>query len=424
MANGPAGFAEFVDVRGPAVVRAASLLELDDDLAQEAVVGALASAARQWRALSRDGSAEAEIRRHLHETLIAQSRRAQTFDAVPAPSAIADDAPGARHALATLTNRERVLVVLSGLESMSSREISALVHCSTDDVDADIETAAAKFRDAAGAAANAPLLPLLNSAASRDVPSDLADRALAASRAGGRRKLVSVVAGSVAVVAVVAAAVALLPESGGDTSADPVAANIEQWGIPDSAAPPRGLPSLAEQPIKTASMAYVVGGVPVVTDASTGEAHTVLSGRPTPEWYDGNVDGVATGLLRRGPPWTQAVLSPDGAWLLLVQATGNLQRGDATGDLYLVRIDTGAVIPVPEAKPVARAQGEASIADTVLAWAPGGGAFACVCGGKLGVFDVQPTAGRVVQTSASQQQVTDVAWGVSASSSDSRMATG
>ena len=411
MAKAPAGFAEFVDARGPTLVRTASLLEFDDAVALDAVVATLASATRQWRALSRDGNAEAEVRRNLHETLISQWRRAGTVDAVPSAEATRADATSARRALATLTNRQRALVVLSGYESVGSREVAALLRYSAEDVDADTASAVSQLRSAAGVAADAPLLPLLNSAASRDVPSDLADRALAASRAGGRRKLVSVVAGSVAVVAVVAAVVALLPESGGDTSADPVAANIEQWGIPDSAAPPRGLPSLAEQPIKTASMAYVVGGVPVVTDASTGDAHTVLAGHPTPAWYDGNVDGVATGLLRRGPPWTQAVLSPDGAWLLLVQASGNLERGDATGDLYLVRIDTGAVIPVPEAKPVARAQGEASIADTVLAWAPGGGAFACVCGGKLGVFDVQPTAGRVVQTTASQQQVTDVAWG-------------
>ena len=77
-------------------------------------------------------------------------------------------------------------------------------------------------------------------------------------------------------------------------------------------------------------MAYIAQGVPVVTDAATGDARTVLSGRPTPEWYDGNVDGVVTGLLRRGPPWTQAVLSPDGQWLLLVQAPVLVGRTDSS----------------------------------------------------------------------------------------------
>ena len=130
-------------------------------------------------------------------------------------------------------------------------------------------------------------------------------------------------------------------------------------------------------------MAYIADGVPVVTDAATGDARTVLAGRPQPEWYDGNVDGVVTGLLRRGPPWTQAVLSPDGEWLLLVQApvllgleTGSSSPGDRadstsigeslapTGDLYLVRISTGEVTPVSEADPVSDAQGVASVANT------------------------------------------------------------
>ena len=105
------------------------------------------------------------------------------------------------------------------------------------------------------------------------------------------------------------------------------------------------------------------------------------------------------------------MLSPDGEWLLLVQAQDSTERDSDTGHMYLVRIDTGVVTPVPDATPMTRAQGEASVADTVLAWAPGGGAFACVCDGKLSVFDVQPTAPRVVLTSASPQRVTDVAWG-------------
>ncbi len=96
-------------------------------------------------------------------------------------------------------------------------------------------------------------------------------------------------------------------------------------------------------------MAYVAGGVPVAIDAATGDARTVLAGQPQPAWYDGNVDGVVTGLLRRGPPWTQAVLSPDGEWLLLVQAQDSTERDADTGHMYLVRIDTGVVTPVPDA---------------------------------------------------------------------------
>ncbi|MCZ3389532.1 MAG: hypothetical protein LH645_10550 [Actinomycetia bacterium] len=392
-------------------MRTASLLELNDAIALDAVVASLASARRQWRALSRDGNAEAEVRRNLRETLIAHWQRTQTLDAVPPPDAVADDAPGARRALATLTNRQRALVVLSTYESMTSSEVTALLRCFGTDVDAETASAVAQLRNAAGVAVDTPLLPLLNSAASRDVPSDLADRALVASRAIRRRTFVVAAAATVILVAVAGGVVALFPTSVGAPKADPVTANIEQWGIPDDAPLPRGLPSLEEQPIDAASMAYIVGGVPVVTDGATGDAHTVLAGRPSPAWYDGNIDGVVTGLLRRGLPWTQAVLSPDGEWLLLVQATGNIDKLADTGHMYLVRVDTAVVTPVPDAKPIALAQGEASIADTVLAWAPGGGAFACVCSGKLSVFDVEPTAPRVVLTDASPNKVTDVAWG-------------
>ena len=95
-------------------------------------------------------------------------------------------------------------------------------------------------------------------------------------------------------------------------------------------------------------MAYIAQGVPVVTDATTGEARTVLAGSPTPAWYDGNVNGVVTGLLRRGPPWTQAVLSPDGQWLLLVQApvlVGRTDSGDPAGKPHRVELPSASPSP-------------------------------------------------------------------------------
>ena len=88
---------------------------------------------------------------------------------------------------------------------------------------------------------DAPLLPLLNAAASRDVPTDLADRAIEASRSGNRRVLAVATIGAVAVVAVAAVVVAVLPEGGSDTSSDPAAANVERWGIPDEVPTARGL---------------------------------------------------------------------------------------------------------------------------------------------------------------------------------------
>ena len=214
MANGPAGFAEFVDARGPALMRTASLLELDDAAAQDAVVVALGKAARQWRVLSRDGNAEAEARRHIHQTLVDRWRRHDAGNTVPPETALGEDSSSARQALAALTNRQRALVVLPGFDGLTSAEVAGLLRTSASDVQQDIDEAAARFRGAAGVAADAPLLALLNAAASREVPTDLADRAIEASRSGNRRVLAVAAIGLVALVALAAVVVAVLPEGG------------------------------------------------------------------------------------------------------------------------------------------------------------------------------------------------------------------
>lgn len=424
-----------MDARGAALARTASLLEVDEAFAQDAVVAALAKAARTWRALARDGNAETAVRHQLHEQVIGRWRREGLLNDIPDRSTVGADATMERQALATLSNRQRAIVVLVGYESLSIGEVADLLRTPSESAARQAREADAQLRAALRVTDAAPLLPLLNAAASREPADHLAQRALAASRSGGRRGYLVAIAAAALAVAVVGAATQLA--GAGDATGDPVAANIDRWGIPTELPAPRGLPSLAEEPIETASMAYVVGGKPVVVDAATGEARTVLAGKPQPAWYDGEIDGVTTGLFRQGPPWTQAVLSPDGAWLLLVQApvlVGRLQlegggadssisrsgRAESsvigqppgqTGDLYLVRISTGEVTPVPDARPVAGPQGIASVADTNLAWAPGGGAFACVCRGRISVYDLEPTVPRVLLLSKSPIAVTDVAWG-------------
>jgi DNA-directed RNA polymerase specialized sigma24 family protein len=411
VAKAPAGFTDFVETRAPSLTRTVSLLEMDDDAAEQALVSALGWSARRWRSISRDGNAESEVRQRLYGDVTSHWKRSGFLDAVPAASAVPDDASAGRHALASLTNRQRASIVLSAFESLNDGDVAALLRLKRDEVEPLTLDAAAQLRRAAGAPPDAPLLPLLNSAAVRDVPNDLTGRALAASRSGSRRGY-AIAAGAVAAVsAVVAGALLVAPGSDGSAPASAVPANVDRWGIPAEPPGPRRLPSLAEQPIAKASMAYVTQGVPVVTDAATGEARTVLGGRPQPEWYDGNVDGVVTGLLRRGPPWTQAVLSPDGQWLLLVQAPRDARGARATGELYLVRVATGEVVPLPDADPVARSQGVVSIADSAIAWAPGGGAFACVCDGRLRGFDLDKATpmARAMWTTAAKY--TDVAWG-------------
>ena len=348
----------------------------------------------------------------MYQDVTGHWKRAVALDAVPAASAVPDDAGTARLALASLTNRQRAALVLSTFESLNDRDIASLLRLKHDEVQPLTQEAATQLRRASGVASDAPLLPLLSAAASREVPSDLIGRALAASRASSRRRFAITAAAVAAVAAVIAGAAFIAPSSDGSDPTSTVAATVNRWGIPPEPPSSRGLPSLAEQPIEAASMAYVTRGVPVVVDAATGNGHTVLSGRPQPEWYDGDVGGVVTGRLRPGPPWTQAVLSPDGQWLLLVQAPRDAVGARATGELYLVRVATGEVVPLPDADPVARSQGVESIANSVLAWAPGGGAFACVCDGRLRVFDLEPTAPRAMATSTTSATFTDVAWGL------------
>ena len=411
MSKARAGFSDFVETRGASLARSASLLELDAVEAEHAVVGALAWSSRHWGSLARDGNADEAVRQHLYTAVTTRWRRARTLDAVPAPSAITDDAPAERAALASLTNRQRAALVLTAFDSLSNAEVAALLRMKGADSQRLTEGAAAQFRRSAGVTQDAPLLPLLNLAASRVVPTGLVPAALAASRSSGRRYL-AIAAAAVAVVAV--AAMALLPSSGNEPEADPMAASIEQWGIPPEPPVARKLPSLVDEPIETASMAYISRGIPVVTDAVSGAARTVLSGRPIPEWYG---LGTVSGPPRRASPWTQAVLSPDGGWLLLVQGrrgpagVSDEDRPGATGELYLVRIATGEVTRLPDANPAAAPQGAYAIADTVLAWAPGGGAFACVCDRSVRVFDLEPTTPRTRMMSSTEPGFTDVAWG-------------
>ena len=412
MGKSSADFNDFVETRAPALVRTASLLELDADAAERSLVAALAWSSRRWRTLARHGNEEIEVRDRLSTEVVDHWKRSRTFDAVPAPSVVPDDARAERLALASLTNRQRAALVLSTFESLNDADIASTLRLKFDDAQSVTQEAAAQLRRAAGVAPGAPLLPLLNAAASHEVPLDLAVRVDV--RAGSRRRRgLAIGAGAAAaLVAIVATAAAVVPGDSPGSEAATTSADLERWGIPAEPPGPRGLPSLAEQPIDTASMAYVTQGVPVVVDAVTGDARTVLDQRPQPEWYDGNVGGVVTGLLRPGPPWTQAALSPDGQWLLLVQAPRDAEGARATGELYLVRIATGEVVPLRDADPVARSQGVASIADSVIAWAPGVGGFACVCDGRSRVYDLDKLTPMAREKWTTEAPFTDVAWGI------------
>jgi hypothetical protein len=120
-------------------------------------------------------------------------------------------------------------------------------------------------------------------------------------RRARRRSQVAAGAAAVAVVAVVAGAGALAVRPSGIGPAGDV---VREGAIPSRIAEPDG-PVVTDLAIGQASVAYVDrDGLPVLVDATTGEAHAVeLPDFPTPEVIDRGAD------FRRGP-WL--ALSPDG----------------------------------------------------------------------------------------------------------------
>ncbi|MEO8108235.1 MAG: hypothetical protein ABI720_13060, partial [Actinomycetes bacterium] len=70
MSKQPAGFADFVETRAPALARTASLLELDAVDAERALVTTLGWASRRWRALARHGNEETEVRDRLYTDVV------------------------------------------------------------------------------------------------------------------------------------------------------------------------------------------------------------------------------------------------------------------------------------------------------------------------------------------------------------------
>ena len=116
--------------------------------------------------------------------------------------------------------------------------------------------------------------------------------------------------------------------------------DINEWGIPLSLPSADQLPTLVEAPVAAASTAYVVDGIPVVTDAESGDARLVFDRDPTPDWYDSGGPGrpaIANQLV--DVSWSQAVLSPDGQWLVLVQALKD-RDGELSSQTFLMHIPT------------------------------------------------------------------------------------
>ena len=275
-----------------------------------------------------------------------------------------------------------MLLVLTAYEGLGIADAAQRLSLPADSASDNHAAAELSYRAAVGAESGTRTLMLLDAAASRDVPPDLAERA--ASDPSHRRSRMGVVAG----VVVVALAVAVVVEPWSD-STDAANRNINEWGIPLSLPNADLLPTLVEEPVAAASTAYVVDGIPVVTDAVSGEARVVFDRDPTPDWYDSGGPGrpISAGLPV-DVSWSQVVLSPDGEWLVLVQAL-EARSGEPSSQTFLVHIPTATPTFLRELATEPDTVGPGRITRSRIAWDPRYDAFSCVCGRTLTLVEVQ-----------------------------------
>ena len=166
MADRYAGFAEFVDARGPALMRTASLLTRDVGHAEDALQEALTKAALKWRSINRDGNPEPYVRQVLYTVVIDRwrwrSRRAPEVAGEPPDAALPTDSFAdvdrrlvMRDALARLTDRQRQVLVLRFYEDLTEVQTAHVMHCSTSTVKSQTRHALKRLRELAPELADA-----------------------------------------------------------------------------------------------------------------------------------------------------------------------------------------------------------------------------------------------------------------------------
>lgn len=145
-------FSDFVTSRGSALWRSAWLLTGDTALAEDLLQTALA---RSWPHFDRVDSFEAYVRRTLYTTYASWWRRRWRHEipmATP-PDDVASNGHDAalsedvRRALATLSPRQRAVIVLRYFEDRTEPETARTLGCSVGSVKAHHSRALARLRD-------------------------------------------------------------------------------------------------------------------------------------------------------------------------------------------------------------------------------------------------------------------------------------
>lgn len=156
MDAGVEGFAQFVEARGRALQRTAWLLTGDWAMAEDLVQTALARSWPRWERIRRRDDPEIYVRRVMVNTWTTWSRRRwrgeKASPAVAEAAAAGDVAAevamrmALRDALATLTARQRAVLVLRVYDDLSEAQVADMLSCSVGTVKSAMSRALAKLR--------------------------------------------------------------------------------------------------------------------------------------------------------------------------------------------------------------------------------------------------------------------------------------
>jgi RNA polymerase sigma-70 factor (sigma-E family) len=153
----PDGFAQFVEARERALQRTAWLLTGDWALAEDLVQTALVKSWPRWERIRRRDDPEIYVRRVMVNTWATWRRRRwrgeHASEAVPDSTAAGDVAAevavrmAVRSALATLTQRQRAVLVLRVFDDLSEAQTAKVLGCAIGTVKSTASHALAKLRD-------------------------------------------------------------------------------------------------------------------------------------------------------------------------------------------------------------------------------------------------------------------------------------
>jgi RNA polymerase sigma-70 factor (sigma-E family) len=150
--DGYESYVAFVTARQPALIRAATLVSGDPELAQDLVQDALVKLALSWEKV-RNGYPEAYVRRILYRDAISWRRRFRrerlgvVVDLpLPDPTDAADARLALHAALSRLTTKQRAVLVLRFYEDLSEHQTADLLGVGIGTVKSQTHAALARLR--------------------------------------------------------------------------------------------------------------------------------------------------------------------------------------------------------------------------------------------------------------------------------------